>query len=170
MIRSAAALGVGLIVVGVLLLIKFWGVRLTLQSSDSMPKGLYEVTVASLKEKQLTRGETVVFLPPVKILPFLQTRHWVSSHDWMMKKIMGIPGDKVCLKNHLVWINKYPLGPILDEDHQHRVLPHLKFCRTLSQDEYFVMSTYIERSFDSRYFGPISGDSIIGKALPLWIS
>jgi len=36
---------------------------------------------------------------------------------------------------------------------------------TLGDDEYFVMGDNSERSFDSRYFGPIKRSSILGKVV-----
>ncbi len=171
MIRSIAL--VSSISILVLLFVAFFcGIRLTIQASNSMPKGLYLVFANHEPAEHITyqRGEVVVFSPPSSILPFLKARHWISKNDWMMKKVMGVPGDLVCLKEHIVWINGNPVGSVLDQDREHRALPQLKFCRKLSQDEYFAMSNYIEHSFDSRYFGVIPSSSIIGKAFPLWIS
>ncbi len=45
-------------------------------------------------------------------------------------------------------------------------LPRLRFSSTLTSDQVFVASPY-ERSFDSRYFGPIYMKDIIAQAVPV---
>ena len=66
-----------------------------------------------------------------------------------------------------LWINAEPIGPILTQDKNNLPLPHLSFCRKLAHNEYFLMSTYISRSFDSRYFGPVDPSLIKGRAIKL---
>ncbi len=38
----------------------------------------------------------------------------------------------------------------------------------LGPGEVFLLNTAAPDSFDGRYFGPVSTNSIIGKATPLW--
>jgi conjugative transfer signal peptidase TraF len=224
-IRRVAVIGGGCLIV-MLLVAYFSGIRFTIQSSNSMPKGLYLVisthrplqrtltktpvvefpkrsiepspefafagkepgsterktgvntpvnedlstalTPLFSAQVEFPRGSVVVFWPPSKIMPFLKTRHWISKPDWMMKKLMGVPGDAICIKGNTVWINGFSVGKVFEEDRQHRALPKLSFCRTLKKEEYFAMSTYAEHSFDSRYFGPVLSSSIIGNAYPVW--
>lgn len=139
--------------------------HLTYQASDSMPEGLYFIRPV----KKIARNEIVVFTPPPTIQDFLDRRHWLTNQSWLMKRVVGMPGDFVCLKNHELWINQSPIGPVLLEDKNHLPMPQLSFCRTLIPDEYFLMSTYIVRSFDSRYFGPVTSSLIQGEAVPLWL-
>jgi conjugative transfer signal peptidase TraF len=138
--------------------------RLTNQNSHSMPEGWYWIVPLS---SPIYRNEILVFEPPPHILEFLNTRHWLIPNDWLMKKAMGLPGDFICLKDHQVWINQQPVAPILAVDKNDQALPNLSFCRKLTHNEYFLMSTYITRSFDSRYFGPIDFSLIKGKAIKL---
>jgi type IV secretory pathway protease TraF len=41
-------------------------------------------------------------------------------------------------------------------------LPVWRGCRSLGQGEFFMLSDYAANSFDSRYFGPIRADEIVG--------
>ncbi len=140
--------------------------RLSYQSSKSMPQGWYGIHPLTFP---ISRGEVVVFSPPPPVLAILYTRHWIQKKAWLMKKVLGLPGDLVCLQHQNVWINQEWIASIASEDSQHRALPQLSFCRKLSEDEYFLMSTYIPESFDSRYFGPISRAFLRGEARPIWL-
>ena len=49
-----------------------------------------------------------------------------------------------------------------------RALPTWQACRRLVGDELLLLSSDPE-SFDSRYFGLVSVDAVIGRAQPLWL-
>ncbi|TIQ50117.1 MAG: S26 family signal peptidase, partial [Mesorhizobium sp.] len=41
-------------------------------------------------------------------------------------------------------------------------------CRALGHNEVFVLGSEKSRSFDSRYFGPVPTQNLIGRLVPLW--
>lgn len=41
-------------------------------------------------------------------------------------------------------------------------------CRPLAHGEVFLLASHSPASFDSRYFGPVQREAILGEALPLW--
>ncbi|RUV53924.1 S26 family signal peptidase, partial [Mesorhizobium sp. M5C.F.Ca.IN.020.14.1.1] len=41
-------------------------------------------------------------------------------------------------------------------------------CRTLAEDEVFLMNWDAADSLDSRYFGPLPASSITARAIPIW--
>jgi type IV secretory pathway protease TraF len=53
-------------------------------------------------------------------------------------------------------------------DAQGRRLPQWQECRRLRAGELFLLSETSDSSFDSRYFGPITVDRVIGRARALW--
>ena len=58
----------------------------------------------------------------------------------------------------------------LAKDRFGRAMPHYRFGRySVSNQEVWVVSSYNERSYDSRYFGPIDAASIIGYARPILV-
>ena len=148
--------------------------RLSYQNSLSMPQGWYLIIPVKFP---IYPNETLVFTPPPEILPFLNQRGWLIPDDWLMKKAVGLPGDWVCIKNIKnknnnfnspeLFINAEPIAPILNKDKKNLPLPRLSFCRKLAHNEYFLISTYITRSFDSRYFGPVDASLIKGRAIKL---
>jgi type IV secretory pathway protease TraF len=42
-------------------------------------------------------------------------------------------------------------------------------CRRLRPGELFLLSTTNPASFDSRYFGPVRADAVLGVAHPIWL-
>ena len=54
-------------------------------------------------------------------------------------------------------------------DSQNRELPTIQYPVVVGKDEYFVLALYHPKSFDSRYFGSVSLNQIIGKIKPVWV-
>lgn len=100
-------------------------------------------------------------------------RYPLDSRKFFIKRIIGLPGEKLQIKNGQVIIfnNENPKGFILDEK---EYLPlGLKTpgeaVVAISPDEYFVMGDNRMFSSDSRAWGPISASDIIGEvALRAW--
>jgi len=101
------------------------------------------------------RGDIVILRPPTN-----------NSTDFI-KRIIGLPGERVLINGGIVYIN----GHVLDEPY----LPEAwtndnswpdgnSSGRLMGPDEYFVMGDNRNRSQDSRFFGPISRGRIDGKA------
>jgi signal peptidase I len=88
----------------------------------------------------------------------------------LIKRVIGLPGDQVVLKNGRVYIN----GGLLDEPYVRSAcgprpsLPHTTTSRwTIPDNEVFVMGDNRCDSTDSRDFGPIKSSSIIGRAFAI---
>ncbi len=93
------------------------------------------------------RGDVVVFVPPT------------NERDYI-KRVIGLPGDTVEIKSGQVYVN----GIALDE-------PYLKNstnidipARQVEEGRYFVMGDNRGNSSDSRVFGAITFQSIVGRA------
>ena len=82
----------------------------------------------------------------------------------IIKRIIGMPNDTVEIKNGKIYVNdeeieeEYAYGQTSDYDKI-----------TLGDDEYFILGDNRPISKDSRYFGPVKKDEIIGKVIfRLW--
>jgi conjugative transfer signal peptidase TraF len=64
----------------------------------------------------------------------------------------------------------FPNTAPLEKDRRGRTLPHYPFgTYRASGKEVWVVSRYNQRSYDSRYFGPVSRSSIVSYARPLLV-
>ena len=81
----------------------------------------------------------------------------------LIKRIIGIPGDEINIKNKKVYLN----GVILTESYIKGNTSDngMKFPIIIPDDKYFVMGDNREVSLDSRVLGLIDKNNIEGKAI-----
>lgn len=109
-------------------------------------------------DKKLERGKVVVFRYPKK------------PEEFFIKRIIGLPGEKVEIKNGQVKIynTENPTGMILDES---SYLPNANsktecqgsYCLfNLKEDQYVVLGDNRSHSSDSRAWGILPRDMLVG--------
>lgn len=87
-----------------------------------------------------------------------------KENEIIIKRIIGMPGDTVKIKDNTVYVN----DEILEEDYAYGETSDYEEI-TLGEDEYFILGDNRPISKDSRYFGPVKKDEIIGKVIfRLW--
>lgn len=87
----------------------------------------------------------------------------------LVKRIIGLPGDKVEYKNNLLYIN----GEMIDEPFDHVVTSDFNLSDIgydiIPDGMYFVVGDNRKNSLDSRYIGLIAKEDIEGTVnLSLW--
>lgn len=101
-----------------------------------------------------TRGDVVIFKYPK------------NPQQYFIKRVIGLPGETVIIDSK---------GTVYIKDSSGKTTltltePYVTFTkegsveRTLGKDEYFVMGDNRAGSFDSRAWGPVKRDLIVGKA------
>jgi len=86
------------------------------------------------------------------------------AEDPLIKRIIALPGETLFIRDDAVYVDGAPL----DERYIHGARTSCNsYCSplTLGADQYFVMGDNRPNSLDSRTFGPISGEQIIGRVI-----
>ncbi|MDH6429157.1 signal peptidase I [Paenibacillus sp. FSL R7-0048] len=90
-----------------------------------------------------------------------------SHKEYLVKRVIGIPGDIIEVRNHQLYVN----GKIVNEPYIDTEIEDPDFAAlTVESGNYFVMgdNRHASASKDSRYFGSISQDMIVGRADYIW--
>jgi len=109
-----------------------------------------------------------VRLPDKPLADFMVDRGYIGRGVPLMKRVMGLPGQRVCRTGNAVTVDAVPLGDALGRDSQGRELPVWQGCRHIADGDIFLMNPDVRDSLDGRYFGPIPARTVIGKAAPIY--
>ena len=138
--------------------------RLIWNASASAPIGLYAVQPPD----GIEITDLAVVVPPEPVVGFLSSNGYVPRGVPLMKRLLALPGQRVCRENLLITVNGIAMGTARERDSRGRDLPNWQGCRTLRDGEVFLMNWQSADSLDGRYFGPLPASSIVGRATPLW--
>jgi conjugative transfer signal peptidase TraF len=131
-------------------------------ASASVPIGLYAIhTVGALRA-----GDLVLVKP---LASFLADRGYLPLGVLLVKHVAALPGQFVCRDGHTVSIDVVAVGEARERDSRDRPLPSWQGCRVIAPGQVFLLNARSADSLDGRYFGPLPGASIVGRAAPLWI-
>jgi signal peptidase I len=110
----------------------------------------------SYRLREPMRGEIVVF------------RYPRDPSQFFIKRVIGLPGETVEIEDGKITVynGEHPNGIELDEEDYLDGRTDGKEKVTLALNEYFVMGDNRDQSLDSRDFGPIYEDDIVGR---VWV-
>lgn len=84
-----------------------------------------------------------------------------------LKRVEGMPGDRVDVHEDVVRVNGEEVAKGVNRDRFGRDIDVVPLESPIPMDAVFVALPY-PRSFDSRYFGYVNMNDIIGEVYPLW--
>jgi signal peptidase I len=114
------------------------------------------VNKLSYKFHDVNRGDVVVFERP----PGASTGQNGEIKD-LIKRVVAVGGDSIEAKEGTVFVN----GDQIDEDYLEPGTPTDNLpLTTIPEGQVFVMGDNRTNSEDSRIFGPINEDAIVGRA------
>lgn len=101
------------------------------------------------------RGDIVVFKYPK------------DPKQYFIKRVIGLPGEKIKIEDNRIFVN----GTKIDETYLPETIETVLPLRgygdiTLASDEYFLLGDNRTQSLDSRIFGPVKREFLIGRT---WI-
>lgn len=104
---------------------------------------------------QPARGDVIIF------------RYPRDPSKFFIKRVIGLPGDTITIEDGIVKISneENPDGFVLDEPYAETMPVAPKMIETLGDREYFVMGDNRDESSDSRAWGVLQEERIIGRAL-----
>jgi len=109
----------------------------------------------SYRFKEPQRGDIVVFKYPN------------DTKQYFIKRVIGLPGERVKIENNQVYINGTKLNEPYLAPGTETVLPLRGYGDVeLGSDEYFLLGDNRNESLDSRIFGPVKSDLLVGRT---WI-
>ncbi|WP_456337614.1 signal peptidase I [Fervidibacter sacchari] len=135
------------------LLFKFMFVA-TMIGSSSMEPTLEKGDAVIVRRIRFTpdnlpnRGDLVFFRDPI------------TKKDWLVKRVIGLPGETLIIWAGRVYINGVPL----DEPYVNGIVEEYGMWQ-IPKDAVFVMGDNRPSSNDSRDFGPVPLDLIEGKVV-----
>lgn len=122
---------------------------------DTFKDGQYLIVdELTYRFREPERGEVLIF------------RYPKEPSKYFIKRLIGLPGETVVVKDDSVTIKnaQYPAGIRLTEPYaQSRTFGSVTV--TLEADEYFVMGDNRVVSSDSRVWGPLPKDDLIGRPI-----
>ncbi|MWV45599.1 signal peptidase I [Paenibacillus sp. HJL G12] len=143
----------------IMMLLNLFVFNLSMVKGQSMQPTLYEKERLFIDKivydfKAPSRGEIVVLHDP---------SDGPDKKEFLVKRVIGIPGDTVEVKDHKLYVNgQLKVEPYTEVEIQDPDFGPLK----LDKDHYFVMgdNRHAGASKDSRSFGSVTSKAIVGRA------
>lgn len=109
------------------------------------------------------RGEIVIFKNPLD-----------ESKVPLIKRVIGLPGDKLEIRNRELFINGQKIdesGYVYYETFDERLGPRDNLGPiTIPKSRYFMMGDNRDNSNDSRYWGFVPEENLVGRAFMIWMN
>ena len=124
------------------------------------------------------RGDSMVFIPP-------------HEEEYFIKRVIGLPGDRVRYQNKTLYINGVEQAQVFEREVREFRPRQLEFEETFGdqphaiyrnlyndpriqewvvpEGHYFMMGDNRDQSNDSRFWGFVPDENVVGRAFAVWM-
>lgn len=165
---------VNILILLILILSIIWSLGFRLNTTDSIPRGMYQYTKTSK-----LKNNYIIFCPeksePFKtalLRGYISPGLCVSGMGQMMKKVVATSGDIISITKEGVFVNNklLPYSKPLSFDGAGQKLPKLRLTNyRLKPNELLTMTDQDKWSFDGRYYGLINISQVKGAVKKIWV-
>lgn len=117
--------------------------------------------------QEIGLGDYVIIPVPDNYQELVYGRGWMGQGTPLLKKVGALAGDFVSVTDDGLYINEQYFGPVQSTDREGRPIPPFRGSYVIPSGHFLPLSFY-ERSFDGRYFGPVSINTIQHRVIPLF--
>jgi len=146
----------------------------TLQIGDHLlvTKFAYDIRLPSTIWLDTTDGKVLYKTGDPQRGDIMVFKYPLNEDQDFIKRVIGLPGETVEIKNKVVYIDGRPLDePYVLHKDARRVPVRDDFGPfKVPEGEYFMMGDNREGSHDSRFWGTVKRSKIVGKALVIYWS
>ena len=133
-------------------------------ATSSYPRGLYRLE----RRPHYVPGDLVWFEVPDAVDELVYERGYIPQTGKLLKHIVAGPGVRWCVDSAGRFsVAGQSYGRAFGVDAHGAPLPTLRGCWVIPSEHVLVASTH-PRSFDSRYFGAVPVELIVGATEALW--
>ena len=110
-------------------------------------------------------GLQVAAYAPIWARRMADDRGYLPYDYPLIKSVVAVEGDEVCYHKMGVSVPDGSVISVQLRDRQGREMPVKSGCAVLKLGEYFLVSPDVQAGFDSRYFGPVRIENILGTVI-----
>lgn len=137
--------------------------RLIWNASASAPIGLYRLEPSTAPSV----GERVAYRPSSEWSHAFAARGYLPDGVPLLKPVAAIAPSVVCRCESRVFIDGRKVADALEKDRAGRPLPRWSGCIALGADAVFLLAPDVPDALDSRYFGPVDRENLLGRVVPI---
>ncbi len=142
-------------------LVYFFKSNYVINLTPSMTPGIYRTRELT----PISKGDVVIIEVPENVKELMYEREYIKPNiSTLLKRVVGVPGDQVKIKDRKLYINGHFEKNINPLDSKGRPLSYREYNKKLKEGEYIVLGDNREKSYDSGYFGSVSKETFISKA------
>ncbi len=138
--------------------------HLVWNATASAPEGLYRLHA----DRSPAIGDWAAVRPPQPLARWLERRGYLPDGVLLIKQVAARAPSRVCRHGDAITVDGQIVARAEFRDRAGRLLPVWRGCTVLTEHDLFFLNS-AAGSLDSRYFGVLPREAVVGRAEPLWL-